>query len=98
MELNNFNGVLSIVSAFQSASIYRLEHTFNLLKPQRRQLLDDCKELMADRKQKYKEKLHSINPPCVPFAGMEWLMIAEVMYLKMLCYFCRDLPHRHPVY
>jgi son of sevenless-like protein len=79
MELNNFNGVLSIVSAFQSASIYRLEHTFNMLKPQRRQLLDDCKELMADRKQKYKEKLHSINPPCVPFAG---IYLTDILYIE----------------
>lgn len=67
-ELNNFNGVLEIVSAINSASVFRLEHTLD--KVSYRKQFDDAKELNADHFKKYIEKLRSINPPCVPFLGM----------------------------
>ncbi|XP_070577016.1 son of sevenless homolog 2-like [Ptychodera flava] len=69
-ECNNFNGLLEIVSAMDSAPIHRLEHTFLELSPKKRQALEEAKELSADHLKKYQEKLRSINPPCVPFFGM----------------------------
>eukprot|EP00118_Oscarella_pearsei_P019533 m.208247 g.208247 ORF g.208247 m.208247 type:complete len:1270 (+) comp39702_c0_seq23:557-4366(+) len=69
-ELNNFDGVIAIVSAFNSSSIHRLEHTMKELKPHRRQFLEEMNQMTQDHYKKYKEKLRSINPPCVPFAGL----------------------------
>ncbi|XP_021057426.1 son of sevenless homolog 2 isoform X1 [Mus pahari] len=69
-DLNNFNGVLEIVSAVNSVSVYRLDHTFEALQERKRRILDDAVELSQDHFKKYLVKLKSINPPCVPFFGI----------------------------
>ncbi|CAB4027132.1 son of sevenless homolog 1-like [Paramuricea clavata] len=69
-ELNNFSGVMQVLSCIESAAINRLQHTFVELSEKRKGAIDAAKELSADHHKKYVEKLRSINPPCVPFFGM----------------------------
>ncbi|KAJ1154560.1 hypothetical protein NDU88_007309 [Pleurodeles waltl] len=69
-ELNNFNGVLEIVSAMNSSPIYRLDNTFEQVPGRQRKILEEAHELSEDHQKKYLAKLRSINPPCVPFCGI----------------------------
>ncbi|EPY83863.1 son of sevenless 1-like protein [Camelus ferus] len=66
-ELNNFNGVLEVVSAMNSSPVYRLDHTFEQIPSRQKKILEEAHELSEDHYKKYLAKLRSINPPCVPF-------------------------------
>jgi son of sevenless-like protein len=69
-DLNNFNGIIEIISAIASASVHRLEHTIGSIPTKYRRLIDELNELNSCHFGKYKERLRSINPPCVPFFGI----------------------------
>ncbi|XP_046847821.1 son of sevenless homolog 2-like isoform X2 [Xenia sp. Carnegie-2017] len=77
-ELNNFSGVMQVLSCMESAAINRLQHTFVELSEKRKSAIDAAKELSADHHKKYVEKLRSINPPCIPFFGMYLTNILKI--------------------
>lgn len=54
-ELNNFNGVFEVMSALESASVHRLEHTIGRIKSNKKlkATYDEGLDLMADHYKKY---------------------------------------------
>lgn len=70
--LNNFSSMWAIVSALNSASIYRLRRTWNLLSAAPKETLSRLNRVTETSRnyQHYRETLCLITPPCVPFFGV----------------------------
>ncbi|XP_065218194.1 protein son of sevenless-like [Planococcus citri] len=70
LDLNNFNGVFSIFSALMSACVYRLRYTTSSCPRNLQKVYNEVEEFHRQHQKKYLEKLHTLNPPCVPFFGV----------------------------
>ena len=70
--LNNFNGVMELVSALQNATITRLKFTFAELSSKRLKLLEECAAQMSQERnfKTIRAELANVEGPCVPFFGM----------------------------
>lgn len=70
--LNNFNTLMSILAGLNSAPIHRLKRTWELLSNKINIVVDGLHKVMNPVKNfiQYRETLHSVNPPCVPFLGV----------------------------
>jgi hypothetical protein len=70
--LNNFNTVMSILAGFNSSPIHRLKRTWELLSNKMTQTFENLEKVINPQKNyaQYRENLHSVNPPCVPFLGV----------------------------
>mmetsp|Transcript_18262 Transcript_18262/g.25578 ORF Transcript_18262/g.25578 Transcript_18262/m.25578 type:complete len:478 (+) Transcript_18262:38-1471(+) len=71
-ELNNFNAMFMIVGGLGNSAVHRLHKTFDEIKSDKLKLLEDMKVLCDPLKSwaNYRNTIHGINPPCVPFMGV----------------------------
>uniref|UniRef100_A0A8C1Z765 Ras protein-specific guanine nucleotide-releasing factor 2a n=1 Tax=Cyprinus carpio TaxID=7962 RepID=A0A8C1Z765_CYPCA len=70
--LNNYNGVLEIISALNRSAIYRLKKTWAKVCKQTKALMDRLQKIVSSegRFKNLRETLKNCNPPCVPYLGM----------------------------
>ncbi|KAE8264041.1 hypothetical protein A4X03_0g1235 [Tilletia caries] len=72
--LNNFSTMTAIISALNSAPIHRMKRTWDAVNQRTVGNLDSLMRTMSSTKNfaYYRDLLHKLNPPCVPFLGV-WL-------------------------
>ncbi|KAI8089435.1 ras guanine nucleotide exchange factor domain-containing protein [Halteromyces radiatus] len=70
--MNNYNTCMAIISAFDNSAIGRLKKTWELLGNRTSQVLSQIRKLMGANRNftEYREMIHSVNPPCIPFLGI----------------------------
>ncbi|KAI9032844.1 ras guanine nucleotide exchange factor domain-containing protein [Phycomyces nitens] len=70
--MNNYNTCMAILSAFDNSAIGRLRKTWELVGNRTNQMLGHIRKLMGANRNftEYREMIHSINPPCIPFLGI----------------------------
>ncbi|EEB07717.1 exchange factor Cdc25p-like protein [Schizosaccharomyces japonicus yFS275] len=72
LNMNNFSAVVSVISALDSAPIYRLRSCFGALDASDKAHLQGLREIVDSRKnfKTYRTLLKRARPPCVPFLGV----------------------------
>ncbi|KAI8391076.1 ras guanine nucleotide exchange factor domain-containing protein [Radiomyces spectabilis] len=70
--LNNYNTCMAIISAFDNSAVGRLKKTWELVGSRTNQTLSHIRKLMGANRNftEYREMIHSVNPPCIPFLGI----------------------------
>ncbi|KAI3638168.1 hypothetical protein MIR68_003779 [Amoeboaphelidium protococcarum] len=70
--LNNFDGLKSVICGLQASSVRRLKKSWDLVPVKFRQMFTELETLMLEDKscKNYRQMLHTINPPCIPFLGV----------------------------
>ncbi|ORX44617.1 ras GEF [Hesseltinella vesiculosa] len=70
--LHNFNTCMAILSAFDNSSVGRLKRTWETMSAKTNSTLAGIRHLMGANRNfnEYREIIHKVNPPCIPFLGI----------------------------
>jgi son of sevenless-like protein len=70
--MNNYSGLMSIISALNSTPIHRLKRTWEMVPSKTMQTFDELNKVMHTTMNfsVYREKIHTVSLPCLPFLGV----------------------------
>ncbi|KAJ3444236.1 ras guanine nucleotide exchange factor i-related [Anaeramoeba flamelloides] len=70
-KLNNFNGVMSIISGLKCSAIHRLKYSFEEISKKYLDINENLSSELSSQASysKYRNSLRQVNPPCIPYLG-----------------------------
>jgi hypothetical protein len=69
-KLNNFAGVLQIVSGLSASAVHRLTGTWGLVSSNLRKTYEELAKYNERNSKVLRDRIRNANPPCIPFFGM----------------------------
>lgn len=83
LEINNLNSLKAVVSGLQSAPIYRLSKTWNVVPKRDKEKLEKLNELVSEdnNRTKIRTYLQNARLPCIPYLGM---YLTDLTYINTI--------------
>lgn len=80
LQLNNFSTLMAFIAGFNKAAVQRLKHTIKELPARTGKRLAELETLMTAESsyKNYRSKIHSVNPPCIPYIGVYLLDLTYI--------------------